>query len=592
MFSSALTAFAAVALPATLAQFVPAPNDLITKQGYAGIQVRYKEVPTGICETDPDVKSYSGYSDVDENQHIFWWFFEARNQDPSTAPLTVWINGGPGSSSMIGLFQENGPCGVDYNGDVYNNPYSWSNASNMLYIDEPTQVGFSYSIPVNGYTDPGTGEIIVLPNSTCTDYAQMAGTCGTYSYANLSLTANSTINAAPNVWKTLQGFMGAFPQYSSHGFHFTTESYGGHYGPIFNEYFEQQNAKNISGAHKISLLSVGVGNGWFDPIAQYAAYYNYSVFPGNSYVGESFFNESVKEMMYNSMYGEGNCLDQLNYCASSGIDDVCNFADQFCYNEVEDVLDVVVNRDEYDVRELMPDPFPYNFFQDYLNLPHVQQAIGAYVNFSSSGGNVGVGTVGTAFEATGDDAREEGTVQAIQSLLKQGVYFMQYAGDADYNCNWLGGQVVSYEINAPGYTDAGFTNLSTSDGIVHGQVKQAGNYSFIRIYESGHEVPFYQPLAALTIFERMLKHVDIATGTLDVTDSYLTQGPKDSTYFEGNSTIQTVVVPDSATYNTTTNEPNPFNSSSATSTTAKRDAKSKQRSRKMRPASRLLMGKR
>ena len=76
------------------AQFVPAPTDLITKTGYAGIDVRYKEVPAGICELDPNVKSYSGYADVDDNQHIFWWFFEARNQDPSEAPLTVWINGG------------------------------------------------------------------------------------------------------------------------------------------------------------------------------------------------------------------------------------------------------------------------------------------------------------------------------------------------------------------------------------------------------------------------------------------------------------------------------------------------------------------
>lgn len=54
------------------AQFVPAPTDLITKEGYAGINVRYKEVPTGICELDPTVKSFSGYADVDENQHIFW----------------------------------------------------------------------------------------------------------------------------------------------------------------------------------------------------------------------------------------------------------------------------------------------------------------------------------------------------------------------------------------------------------------------------------------------------------------------------------------------------------------------------------------
>lgn len=73
----------------TLAQFVPAPTDLITKEGYANISVRYKEVPTGICELDPNVKSYSGYADIAEDQHVFWWFFESRNQDPSEAPLTV-----------------------------------------------------------------------------------------------------------------------------------------------------------------------------------------------------------------------------------------------------------------------------------------------------------------------------------------------------------------------------------------------------------------------------------------------------------------------------------------------------------------------
>lgn len=74
------------------AQFVPEPSDLTTKEGYAGINVRYKEVPDGICELDPNVKSYSGYADVGKDQHVFWWFFEARNQDPSEAPLTVWVS--------------------------------------------------------------------------------------------------------------------------------------------------------------------------------------------------------------------------------------------------------------------------------------------------------------------------------------------------------------------------------------------------------------------------------------------------------------------------------------------------------------------
>lgn len=81
-------------LAASLAagQFVGAPTDLTTKEGYAGINVRYKQVPEGICELDPNVKSYSGYADVGEDQHVFWWFFESRNQDPSEAPLTVWVS--------------------------------------------------------------------------------------------------------------------------------------------------------------------------------------------------------------------------------------------------------------------------------------------------------------------------------------------------------------------------------------------------------------------------------------------------------------------------------------------------------------------
>lgn len=471
--------------------------------------------------------------------------------DPKKAPLTVWINGGPGSSSMIGLWQENGPCGVDYDGNVFSNPYSWSNASNMIYIDQPTQVGFSYSTPVNGYVDPSSSAIITLPDATCPDYAQDIGTCGTYSYPNLTLTANTTQGAAPNFWKTLQGFMGAFPDYSRNGFHFSSESYGGHYGPIFNEYIETQNAKNIEGAHKISLESVLIGNGWYDPLIQYQAYYNFTVYPGNTY-DYSPFNASVQAQFYNNLYGAGNCVDQIRDCAARGIDEVCQSADSFCANLVESLYDNYLDRDEYDMRELTPDPFPYSFYVDYLNTPEVQAAIGAYQNFSESSQ-----AVYEAFTATGDDNRESGTIEAIRSLLKQGITVTLYAGDADYNCNWLGGQAVAYEIGASGFDRAGYTNLTTSDNVVHGQVKQAGKFSFIRIYESGHEVPFYSPVAALEMFSRAINDKDIATGKIQPKSGYLTKGTKDSTYREGNSTIQFEVLPANTTYNTTTNAPNP-----------------------------------
>ena len=64
---------------------------------------------------------------------------------------------------------------------------------------------------------------------------------------------------------------------------------------------------------------------------------------------------------------------------------------------------------------------------------------------------------------------------------------MRKGNDADQRIgNWLGGEVVSHQVGQPGFNLSGYTNVSTSDGIVHGQVKQSGSFSFVRIYESGH----------------------------------------------------------------------------------------------------------
>ncbi len=56
----------------------------------------------GICETTEGVASYSGYIDLAPNVHTFFWFFESRS-NPASDPLTVWLNGGPGSDSLIGM---------------------------------------------------------------------------------------------------------------------------------------------------------------------------------------------------------------------------------------------------------------------------------------------------------------------------------------------------------------------------------------------------------------------------------------------------------------------------------------------------------
>ena len=127
------------------------------------------------------------------------------------------------------------------------------------------------------------------------------------------------------------------------------------------------------------------------------------------------------------------------------------------------------------------------------------------------------------------------------------------------NCNGLGGEAVSKKIDPKGIANAGYTDISTSDGIVHGQVKQSENFAFVRIYYSGHEVPFYQPLASLELLERAIHGKDLATGTKTVHagSGYKTVGTAESTFREGNGTVQFEVLPLNSTYNTTTGAPNP-----------------------------------
>ena len=98
--------------------------------------------------------SYSGYLTVDTNKSLHYVFVESKN-DPSKDPVVIWFNGGPGCSSLLGLFQENGPMVVDpeLNPTHQENEYAWYNTANMLYIESPAGVGYSLNKNENLTTD-------------------------------------------------------------------------------------------------------------------------------------------------------------------------------------------------------------------------------------------------------------------------------------------------------------------------------------------------------------------------------------------------------------------------------------------------------
>ena len=104
-------------------------------------------------------KQYSGYLDITEGKHYFYWFVESQ-KDPENAPVVLWLNGGPGCSSLFGNLGENGPFRVNADGKtLVLNPHSWNTVANVIYLESPVSVGFSYKDDKKYHnTDKSTAE--------------------------------------------------------------------------------------------------------------------------------------------------------------------------------------------------------------------------------------------------------------------------------------------------------------------------------------------------------------------------------------------------------------------------------------------------
>lgn len=425
-----------------LAQFPPPPpsadDDPSIKTIHSpvdgNITIRYKSPPPGTCETvfPTTQKQYTGYihlppftlAPIQQNYSIntFFWFVESRTS-PETAPLTIFMNGGPGSSSMVGMFQEVGPCEVVEIGKgklgTRAREWGWDRSSNMSFVDQPNQVGFSYDRLVNGSLDLLEGRYL-FPPADDGSHPEHTFLNGTFSSNDESSTANTTAIAARAVWHILQGFLGAFPQYNPRtrsssnesqsddddddddfiGINLFTESYGGKYGPAFATYWEEQNKRLRNGelpretTLTIELKSLGILQGCIDDLINGLFYPRFAY--SNTY-GIKAVSLADQQNMASAFLVQDGCQQRIQSCRTAvqamdpegeGNSDttnaICADAQNYCTRNV--IIGPYINSglSAYDISQSSLNPFPPNAYLEYLDTAAVQSAIGVPLNFAPS----------------------------------------------------------------------------------------------------------------------------------------------------------------------------------------------------------------
>ncbi|KAH7089319.1 Alpha/Beta hydrolase protein [Auriculariales sp. MPI-PUGE-AT-0066] len=410
-----------------------------------------------ICDS---VKQRSGYLDISDSKHLFFWFFEARN-DPENAPLLIWLNGGPGCSSSTGLLMELGPCQVAEHGDPVKNPFSWNTNMNMIFIDQPVDVGFSYRTGGSG--------------------------------------VNNSPAAAEDIWAFVQLFISRFPEYEDREIHLAAESYGGHYAPNIAAAIHKHNeelrlAKAPTPLKRINLASVILANGLTEPRTQmgsvpdYACKGPFPVFDPQSRECSNLYSKAATcQRLIQSCYNGGSrfsCLygdfqnlglnpyDVRRKCDRNGEDG------QLCY-KIMDHIDEFLNRED------------------------VKKELGAEGDIKFQSCNM---EVNQAFMFQGDGMHNSAAL--LPTLLDAGIRLMVYAGNADFMCNFMGNERWLDTLEGHQYADkfrvAKSKPWHTLDsGKLVGRTRSvAGNITYVEVFDAGHMVPYDQPEAALDMIER------------------------------------------------------------------------------------------
>ncbi|KAK7336434.1 hypothetical protein VNO77_16975 [Canavalia gladiata] len=408
-------------------------------------------------------QQYSGYIAIDDQQQraLFYYFVEAE-EDPASKPLVLWLNGGPGCSSVgVGAFAEHGPFQPGDNNVLVQNDYSWNKEANVLYLESPAGVGFSYSTNKSFYA-------LVTDEITARD--------------NLVF---------------LQRWFTKFPEYSNNDFFITGESYAGHYVPQLAQLIVQTKAK-------FNLKGIAIGN----PLLEFNTDFNSrsEFFWSHGLISDSTYEVLTKVCNYSSIRRRiqngnlrGACAtvnNQLNTEVSKYVDE---------YDVTLDVCLSSVNQQAFVLNQLQEtqkiDVCVGDKTTAYLNMKEVQEALHAKL--------VGVTQWSTCSGVLLYDYQnlEIPTIPILGSLVKSGIRVLVYSGDQDSVIPLTGSRsLVSGLAKEIGLNTTVAYRAWFEEKQVAGWTQVYGNIlSYATIRGASHEAPFSQPKRSLVLFKAFLE---------------------------------------------------------------------------------------
>lgn len=388
---------------------------------------------------------YGGYVTVDEmnGRALFYYFVEATT-DAAAKPLLLWLNGGPGCSSVgYGAMIELGPFRINSdNKTLSRNEYAWNNVANVLFLESPAGVGFSYS-------------------NTSSDYDKSGD----------QRTANDS-------YIFLVNWLERFPEYKGRAFYISGESYAGHYAPQLAATILTHNME--SKRMIINLQGILVGNPCLDEFKNLKGQIDYLWSHG--VISDEVLANITKNCRFSPSDGKA-CSDAMD-AFDSGNTDPYDIYGPVCINAPDG---------KFFPSRIVPgyDPCSNYYIHAYLNNPVVQKALHARVTTWLGCKNLHWKDAPVSM------------VPTLKWLMEHGLPVWLYSGDLDSVCPLT---ATRYSVGDLGLAVTEPWRPWTANREVGGYVQQyTGGLVFISVRGAGHQVPYFQPEKALIVVSSFLR---------------------------------------------------------------------------------------